>query len=41
MGVRVGKESRSSTRWVDLAIAAAMAHDHAAAVAQDAGVLVW
>jgi phage terminase large subunit-like protein len=40
-GVRVQKESRSSTRWIDLAIAAVMAHDHAAAVTQDAGVLVY
>lgn len=28
-GIRVGKESRESTRWVDLAIAAAMAFEHA------------
>ncbi len=39
--VRVEKESRHSTRWIDLGIAAVMAHDHATAVAEDAGVLVW
>lgn len=32
-GVRVQKESRDSTRWIDLAIAAVMAYDHAAAIA--------
>jgi phage terminase large subunit-like protein len=32
-GVRVQKESKDSTRWIDLAIAAVMAYDSAAAIA--------
>jgi phage terminase large subunit-like protein len=41
MGVRVEKEDRSSTRWIDAAIAAVMAYDSAAALTEDAGVLVY
>lgn len=40
-GVRVGKEHRHSTRWIDLAMATVMAYDSAAALTDDAGVLVY
>lgn len=36
-GVRIQKESRDSTRWIDLAVAAVMAYDHAAAIAPEEG----
>jgi phage terminase large subunit-like protein len=40
-GVRVEKEHRDSTRYIDGAIASIQAHEHASRILDDAGVQVW